>query len=58
MIFISALTGVIRRLTEQRGQTMAEYAVLISVIAVIVVLAAVLFGINVSSLFSSSAPQV
>ena len=48
---IDRLTGSIR---SERGQTMAEYGILIAVIAVIVVLAATLFGANVTKLFSSA----
>jgi len=39
---------------SEDGQTMAEYGMLIAVIAVIVVLAATLLGGNISTLFSST----
>ena len=42
------------RLASARGQTMAEYGILIAVIAIIVVLAATSLGSNVSRLFSNS----
>jgi pilus assembly protein Flp/PilA len=42
------------KLTREAGQTMAEYGILIAVIAVIVVLAATLLGGNISSLFNST----
>lgn len=42
------------RVRGERGQTMAEYAILIAVIAVIVVLAATMLGSNTSRLFSSA----
>ena len=45
---------LVARMRNQAGQTMAEYGILIAVIAVIVVLAATLLGGNVSSLFSST----
>ena len=55
---LSFLLALVRRfagqIENQRGQTMAEYGILIAVIAVIVVLAATLLGSNVSRLFSST----
>ena len=45
---------LVARMRYQTGQTMAEYGILIAVIAVIVVVAAQLLGGNVSSLFSST----
>jgi pilus assembly protein Flp/PilA len=45
---------LVARMRNQTGQTMAEYGILIAVIAVIVVLAATLLGGNVSTLFSST----
>ena len=47
-----------RRLQIQTGQTLAEYGILITVIAVIVILAAALFGTNVLGLFNSDARGV
>jgi Flp pilus assembly pilin Flp len=46
------------RLVDQRGQTMAEYGILIGVIAVVVVVAAILFGSSISSLFSRSSTHL
>jgi Flp pilus assembly pilin Flp len=46
------------RLAVQRGQTLAEYGILVSVIAVIVIVAALTLGGSVSGLFSSSAHKV
>jgi Flp pilus assembly pilin Flp len=43
------------RLRGSEGQTMAEYALLIAVIAVVVILAAVLLGGNVSSTLRNTA---
>jgi pilus assembly protein Flp/PilA len=55
MNFVFDLVGALAaRVNNERGQTMAEYGILIAVIAVIVVLAATLLGSNVSSLFSST----
>ncbi len=45
---------LVSRMRNQAGQTMAEYGILIAVIAVIVVLAATLLGGNISTLFSST----
>lgn len=39
----------------QGGQTLAEYAIVLTVIALIVVAVAIFFGSSVSTLFSSSA---
>jgi len=46
------------RMGRDEGQTMAEYGILIAVIAVIVIVAATLLGGNLSSLFSSTATKV
>jgi pilus assembly protein Flp/PilA len=46
------------RLGRDEGQTMAEYGILIAVIAIIVVVAAALLGTNLSSLFGSTATKV
>ena len=43
------------RLGLESGQTMAEYALVIGVIALVVILAAVLFGNNASSTLHSTA---
>jgi pilus assembly protein Flp/PilA len=53
--YISALVrNVHDRLKYEAGQTMAEYGILIAVIALIVVLAATLLGSQISSLFGST----
>jgi pilus assembly protein Flp/PilA len=49
---------LMHRLSEQRGQTMAEYGILIGVIAIVVVAVAVVLGHNISTLFSSVAGRV
>ena len=46
------------RLGRDEGQTMAEYGILIAVIAIIVVVAAALLGTNLSTLFNSTAGKV
>ena len=48
---IHRFAGSIR---SERGQTMAEYGILIAVIAVIVVLAATLLGSNIRGVFNST----
>jgi Flp pilus assembly pilin Flp len=50
--------GLPARLRRENGQTLAEYGIVISVIAVIVIAAALLLGSSISTLFSSSAPKV
>jgi Flp pilus assembly pilin Flp len=49
---------LLSRLTSERGQTMAEYGILIGVIAIVVVVAAITLGGNVSDLFRSSATHL
>jgi Flp pilus assembly pilin Flp len=46
------------RLRGEGGQTMAEYGILIAVIAIVVVVAAVLLGGNISELFRSSSTHL
>lgn len=46
------------QLREEAGQTMAEYGILIAVIAIIVIVAATLLGGNLSSLFNTTAGSV
>jgi Flp pilus assembly pilin Flp len=53
--FLRRLIAVAGR---NEGQTMAEYGILIAVIALIVVVAAVVLGGSISGLFSSTAGQV
>jgi Flp pilus assembly pilin Flp len=38
---------------QERGQTMAEYGILLGVIAIVVVLVAITLGSSISELFSS-----
>jgi pilus assembly protein Flp/PilA len=46
------------RMRNEKGQTMAEYGILIAVIAIVVVVAAALLGTNLTSLFNSTATKV
>lgn len=48
----------LRQLRREDGQTLAEYGILVAVIAVIVIVAATVFGGSVSTLFSSNAHRV
>jgi pilus assembly protein Flp/PilA len=52
------LLTLVARLSTERGQTMAEYGILIAVIALIVVVAAVTLGGNLSGLFHTTATKV
>jgi len=47
-----------QRVRPDGGQTMAEYAILIAVIALVVVVAATVFGSSISDLFNSAAHKV
>lgn len=49
------ITHILNRLDDEQGQTMAEYGILVAVIALVVVVAAVFLGGSLNSLFSSSA---
>jgi Flp pilus assembly pilin Flp len=50
--------SLIMRARDGEGQTMAEYGILVAVIAVVVILAAATLGASVTNLFSSSAHKV
>jgi pilus assembly protein Flp/PilA len=52
--FVALLRHLHVGLRDEDGQTMAEYGILIAVIALIVVLAATLLGGQISSLFGSA----
>jgi pilus assembly protein Flp/PilA len=43
--------SLIDRMRSEHGQTMAEYGLLLAVIAVVVVAAAIILGTDISSLF-------
>ncbi len=51
--FTQPISDIRRRIQNEAGQTMAEYGILIAVIALVVVLAAVTLGSSISSLFGS-----
>lgn len=46
------------RIRSEKGQTMAEYGILIAVIAVVVIVAAGFLGTSISNLFQSTAGKV
>jgi pilus assembly protein Flp/PilA len=52
------VTMMIFRMRQEKGQTMAEYGILIAVIALIVVVAAVVLGGSISGLFSSTSKNL
>lgn len=54
----SVVSLMLMRLRKDEGQTMAEYGILIAVIALVVVAAAIILGNNLNSLFSSTATKV
>ena len=49
--FCQMALGLIARMRTEDGQTMAEYGILLAVIAVVVVAAAIILGQDISSLF-------
>jgi len=46
------------RLRAESGQTMAEYGLLLAVIAVVVVVAAIFLGTQISSIFSQVGAKI
>jgi pilus assembly protein Flp/PilA len=48
----------ISRLQREEGQTMAEYALLVVVIAIVVLVAATTLGTSISSVFNSLAGKI
>lgn len=58
LVTLTLLATRSRLLEREDGQTLAEYAILVAVIAVIVIAGATVFGGSVSTLFSSSAPNL
>jgi Flp pilus assembly pilin Flp len=55
IVLVSALMP---RLHREEGQTMAEYGILIAVIALVVVVVAVTLGSSISALFGNTASKV
>ena len=56
--FFDFVSMLVVRMRSQAGQTMAEYGILIAVIAIIVIVAATVLGGSISALFNSTAGQV
>ncbi len=52
---MSSIRHLMLRLAVEGGQTLAEYGIVVAVIAIVVVVSALLFGSSVSELFKSSA---
>jgi pilus assembly protein Flp/PilA len=50
----SALSAMLTRLRHEEGQTMAEYGILIAVIAIVVIVAAIFLGSSIQSLFNNT----
>jgi Flp pilus assembly pilin Flp len=55
---MSFVLTVLMRLRTERGQTLAEYGILVAGIAIVVVVAAIVFGGAVSSLFGNNASHI
>jgi len=55
---LAAVSSFLVRIRADRGQTMAEYGILIAVIALVVVVVAITLGSSISGLFSSTARKV
>jgi len=56
---LNLLVGALfSRMQREEGQTMAEYGILIAVIAVVVIVAATLLGTKISSVFNSVAGSI
>jgi pilus assembly protein Flp/PilA len=53
--FTQYFAALMLRLQREEGQTMAEYGMLLAVIAVVVVVVAMTLGTSISSLFSKVA---
>ena len=54
MLSLSTLvSSLFARMRAEEGQAMAEYGILLAVIAVVVTLAAIFLGTQISSVFSS-----
>jgi Flp pilus assembly pilin Flp len=55
---ILAIGSMIDRGRAEGGQTMAEYGILIAVIAIVVVVVAVTLGSSISAMFGDTASKV
>jgi Flp pilus assembly pilin Flp len=58
MNLLNLVTYFTARFRREGGQTMAEYGILVAVIAVIVILAATFLGSSISSLFNSTGSKL
>jgi Flp pilus assembly pilin Flp len=56
--FYGFITTMITRLNREEGQSMAEYGILIGVIALVVVVIAATLGSSISSLFSTASTHL
>jgi Flp pilus assembly pilin Flp len=56
--FYGIVSMLLTRMRSDDGQTMAEYGILIAVIALVVVVAAVTLGGSISGLFANTATKV
>ncbi len=52
------LNYLLQAARRSEGQTMAEYGIMVAAIAVIVIVAAAVFGSSVSNLFNANAAKV
>jgi Flp pilus assembly pilin Flp len=57
-IFVNLAGMLSSSLRRQEGQTMAEYGILIAVIALVVIVVAITLGGKISSLFGSTSSQL
>jgi pilus assembly protein Flp/PilA len=55
---MKTLLTALSRIACERGQTMAEYGILLAVVAVIVVIAATTLGGSISHIFSATAGKI
>jgi pilus assembly protein Flp/PilA len=56
--FSQLLCCLLEKARRAEGQTMAEYGIMVAVIAIVVIVAATVFGGSVSGLFNGTAGQV
>lgn len=55
---IDYVSTLVLRVRHEEGQTMAEYGILIAVIALVVIVVAITLGSSISSLFGSTASHL
>jgi pilus assembly protein Flp/PilA len=56
--FFAQLIAATAKLQREEGQALAEYALLVGLIAVVVVVAVTLLGTDISSIFNSVAGKI